>query len=70
MKPMPITGYDGEAILEYYDRRPLQVGWRLNSLGLPLLGKEPPPRGAMHVFSFGGCVRMRVMCAFACIELN
>jgi hypothetical protein len=35
---MPITGYDAKAIEEYYDRRPLQVGWRLNSLGFPLLG--------------------------------
>ena len=38
MKPMPITGYDAQAIEEFYDRRPLQVGWRLNSLGFPLLG--------------------------------
>ncbi|KAG7363890.1 ABC1 family-domain containing protein [Nitzschia inconspicua] len=37
MKPMPLTGYDAKAIEEYYDMRPLQVGWRLNSLGLPLL---------------------------------
>jgi hypothetical protein len=37
MKPMPLTGYDAKAIEEYYDVRPLQVGWRLNSLGLPLL---------------------------------
>jgi hypothetical protein len=37
-KPMPITGYDAQAILEFYDRRPLQVGWRLNSFGIPLLG--------------------------------
>jgi len=37
-KPMPITGYDGKAIDAYYDRRPLQVGLRLNSLGFPLLG--------------------------------
>lgn len=37
-KPMPITGYDAKSIEEYYDRRPLQVGWRLNSLGFPLLG--------------------------------
>jgi len=36
--PMPITGYDPAAIEEFYDRRPFQVGWRLNSLGLPLLG--------------------------------
>lgn len=36
--PMPITGYDANAIEHYYDRRPLQVGWRLNSLGFPLLG--------------------------------
>ena len=38
-KPMPITGYDFRAIEELYDRRPLEVGWRLNSLGIPLLGK-------------------------------
>ena len=37
-KPMPITGYNADAILEYYDIRPLQVGWRLNILGFPLLG--------------------------------
>jgi len=36
---MPITGYDAEAIEAFYDTRPLQVGWRLNSLGFPLLGK-------------------------------
>ena len=36
-KPMPVTGYDAKAIEKYYDMRPLQVGWRLNSLGLPLL---------------------------------
>ena len=33
-----MTGYDSKAIEEFYDRRPLQVGWRLNSLGFPLLG--------------------------------
>lgn len=38
-KPMPLTGYDAQAIEKYYDRRPLQVGWRLNSLSFPLLGK-------------------------------
>jgi hypothetical protein len=38
-KPIPVTGYDGKAIDEFYDRRPLQVGWRLNSLGFPLLGR-------------------------------
>jgi hypothetical protein len=38
IKPMPITGYDAGAIEEYYNGRPLQVGWRLNSLGFPLLG--------------------------------
>ena len=37
-KPMPVTGYDAQGIEEFYDRRPLQVGWRLNSLGFPLLG--------------------------------
>jgi predicted unusual protein kinase regulating ubiquinone biosynthesis (AarF/ABC1/UbiB family) len=37
MKPMPLTGYDAKAIEAHYDVRPLQVGWRLNSLGLPLL---------------------------------
>jgi len=35
---MPVTGYDAQTILDFYDRRPLQVGWRLNSLGFPLLG--------------------------------
>lgn len=39
-KPMPVTGYDARAIEEFYDMRPLQVGWRLNSLGFPLLGKS------------------------------
>lgn len=39
MKPMPVTGYDARAIEDYYDMRPLEVGWRLNSLGFPLLGK-------------------------------
>ena len=37
-KPMPIIGYNGEDICDYYDRRPLVVGWRLNILSLPLLG--------------------------------
>jgi predicted unusual protein kinase regulating ubiquinone biosynthesis (AarF/ABC1/UbiB family) len=35
---MPVTGYDAEAIEDYYDRRPLQVGLRLNSIGFPMLG--------------------------------
>jgi hypothetical protein len=39
MKPMPVVGYDSESIEEYYDLRPFEVGWRLNSLGLPLLGR-------------------------------
>lgn len=38
IQPLPVKGYDAIAIEEYYDRRPLQVGWRLNSLGFPLLG--------------------------------
>jgi len=38
LEPMPITGYDALAIEDYYDRRPFQVGWRLNSLAFPLLG--------------------------------
>lgn len=38
MKPMPILGYNARTILAYYDARPLEVGWRLNSLGFPLLG--------------------------------
>ena len=37
-KPMPITGYNAAAIEEYYDHRPFQVGWRLNSLLFPMLG--------------------------------
>lgn len=39
MSPMPVRGYDAAAIEDYYDLRPFEVGWRLNSLGLPLLGK-------------------------------
>eukprot|EP00548_Thalassiothrix_antarctica_P010160 CAMPEP_0194152572 /NCGR_PEP_ID=MMETSP0152-20130528/53072_1 /TAXON_ID=1049557 /ORGANISM="Thalassiothrix antarctica, Strain L6-D1" /LENGTH=706 /DNA_ID=CAMNT_0038857209 /DNA_START=491 /DNA_END=2611 /DNA_ORIENTATION=- len=35
---MPIMGYDAQAIIDHYDKRPLEVGWRLNCLGLPLLG--------------------------------
>ena len=34
---MPITGYDPQALEEHYDRQPFQVGWRLNSIGIPLL---------------------------------
>ena len=37
-KPMPLVGYDAEKILHTYDRKPLEVGWRLNVLSLPLLG--------------------------------
>jgi len=36
--PIPITGYEADSIIDFYDSRPLEVGWRLNSLGLPLLG--------------------------------
>ena len=38
-KPMPVVGYDADRIMDFYDRRPLQVGWRLNTVGLPLLGE-------------------------------
>ncbi len=38
-KPMPIVGYNGQEICDYYDRSPLVVGWRLNILSLPLLGQ-------------------------------
>lgn len=37
-KPLPVLGYDYRAIEEFYDIRPFQVIWRLNSLGFPLLG--------------------------------
>lgn len=37
-KPLPVVGYDAESICEFYDRRPLRVAWRLNCVGLPLLG--------------------------------
>ena len=47
MKPMPILGYSSRTILAYYDARPLEVGWRLNSLGFPLLGTYNfPPFGS------------------------
>jgi len=38
LQPIPVTGYSAQEIAEHYDRRPLEVGWRLNSLSLPLLG--------------------------------
>jgi hypothetical protein len=38
-QPLPISGYSAKEIEDFYDRRPFQVGWRLNSLGFPLLGK-------------------------------
>mmetsp|Transcript_29706 Transcript_29706/g.86570 ORF Transcript_29706/g.86570 Transcript_29706/m.86570 type:complete len:801 (+) Transcript_29706:3385-5787(+) len=38
LQPIPVTGYNAREIAEYYDRRPWEVGWRLNSLSLPLLG--------------------------------
>jgi hypothetical protein len=41
-KPMPVTGYNAKSIEDYYDRQPFQVGWRLNSLGFPLLGMLRP----------------------------
>lgn len=37
-KPMPITNYNALEICQTYDRRPFQVGWRMNAVGLPLLG--------------------------------
>ncbi len=39
-RPMPVVGYNAEYICSYYDRRPLVVGWRLNTLSLPLLGEK------------------------------
>lgn len=33
------VGYDADSIIDFYDRRPWEVGLRLNMLGLPLLGK-------------------------------
>jgi len=32
------VGYDANAIINFYDKRPWEVGLRLNMLGLPLLG--------------------------------
>ncbi len=32
------VGYDANSIIDFYDRRPWEVGLRLNMLGLPLLG--------------------------------
>mmetsp|Transcript_20880 Transcript_20880/g.43526 ORF Transcript_20880/g.43526 Transcript_20880/m.43526 type:complete len:807 (-) Transcript_20880:70-2490(-) len=32
------VGYDADSIIDFYDRRPWEVGLRLNMLGLPLLG--------------------------------
>jgi len=33
------VGYDAQSILNFYDRRPWEIGFRLNMLGLPLLGE-------------------------------
>jgi hypothetical protein len=55
MKPMPVRGYDAAAIEDYYDLRPLEVGWRLNSLGLPLLGRLQTP--LQYCFSGSFCYR-------------
>lgn len=33
------VGYDANSIIDFYDRRPWEIGLRLNMLGLPLLGK-------------------------------
>jgi hypothetical protein len=33
------VGYDAQSILDFYDRRPWEIGLRLNMLGLPLLGE-------------------------------
>lgn len=33
------VGYDANAIINFYDQRPWEVGLRLNMLGLPLLGE-------------------------------
>jgi hypothetical protein len=38
-RPMPVIGYNAKEICDFYDRRPLVVGWRLNKLSLPLLGE-------------------------------
>lgn len=54
-KPMPVVGYDYEAICNFYDRRPLQVGWRLNSLGLPLLGELVNACSGARQCLFGRC---------------
>ena len=35
---MPVTGYNPEALDDYFDRHPWKVAWRLNSIGFPLLG--------------------------------
>lgn len=32
------VGYDAKSIINFYDRRPWEIGLRLNMLGLPLLG--------------------------------
>lgn len=39
-RPMPVIGYNAKEICDFYDRRPLVVGWRLNNLSLPLLGEN------------------------------
>lgn len=36
--PAVNVGYDAKSIIDFYDKRPWEVGLRLNMLGLPLLG--------------------------------
>lgn len=61
-KPMPVTGYNAKEICETYDRRPFQVGWRMNSVGLPLLGtldtdiNKNKKRILIQSTYFAGCV--------------
>lgn len=41
--PNSSVGYDAKSIINFYDRRPWEIGLRLNMLGLPLLGELNKP---------------------------
>ena len=39
-RPVSMVGYNANEICDYYNRRPLVVGWRLNGLSFLLLGTQ------------------------------
>lgn len=65
-KPMPVTGYNAKAIEDYYDRQPFQVGWRLNSLGFPLLGTSRTTMNAKDIQIFENAILVLIVLLYFC----